>query len=117
MMRLLFTPLFVLLLALPAQAQTQLELNQQADADFKKADKQLNAKYQKLMKQLDATGKKKLVAAELAWIKFRDLQAEVEMDWYRGGSLGLLMYAQCKERLTKARIKDLELSLDVREDR
>lgn len=115
-MRLALAALVLLATALPAQAQTQLELNEQAQAGFLAADKRLNTTYQKLMKLLDKPGQKKLVAAELAWIKFRDLQAEVEQDWYRGGSLGLMTYAQCKERLTKERIKDLELSIQARSD-
>ena len=98
---------------MPALAQTQTELNIQAAKDAQAADKQLNVVYQRLMKKLDAPARKKLVAAELAWIKFRDLQCEVEGDWYRGGSLASMTYGQCKTRLTRERIKDLELALEV----
>lgn len=108
--------LLVALRAAPALAQTQHELNMQAQHSSEAADKLLNTTYNQLMKKLDATAKKKLVAAELAWIKFRDLQAASESDWYRGGSMAPMIYSSCVERLTRERIKDLKLALEAHDN-
>lgn len=62
--------LFFLLLTPTCFAQNQQELNQQAQADFVAADKELNSTYRALMPRLDPASKKKLVDAQLVWIRF-----------------------------------------------
>jgi len=49
---------FVCLPILPAHAQTQAQMNQEAAADFKKADQELNKVYPQVLAKLDAEGRK-----------------------------------------------------------
>ena len=97
-------------LTLTVHAQSQPELNAQAQAKFDKADKELNDVYQKVLKQLgdDAITKQKFIAAQKAWIKFRDAEAELAADSERGGSLENMMYSNSETETTKARIVELK---------
>ncbi len=83
-------------------------MTQQAWAEFEKADKELNEVYQKVLKSEDEIGKQKLIAAQKAWIKFRDAQAEVDADSERGGSLANQILAESETRMTKARTDELK---------
>lgn len=95
----------------PVQAQTQLELTMQARAAADAADNRLNQTYRKLMTRLDNEAKAKLVKAEMAWIAFRDGQCAFEADWYRGGSASPYQYNLCLQRLTEARIRELQAAI------
>ena len=91
-----------------AGAQSQHEMNRQAEADFEKADAELNRVYKKTLSDLDAEGQKKLKAAQRAWIAFRDTQAEFDADSEaRGGSMYPMIYYGGLARLTRERIKQL----------
>jgi len=93
----------------PAHSQSQSEMNQSAEADFEKADAKLNVTYKKLLATLDADGKKKLIAAERAWVAYRDAEADLEADAAaRGGSMAPMIYSGTCTRLTEARIKELQ---------
>jgi len=109
-MRLLF--LVIVLTAgsiAPSFAQSQNEMTQQAWAEFEKADKELNEVYQKVLKSMeDDIAKQKLIAAQKAWIKFRDAQAEVDADSERGGSLANQILAESETEMTKARTAQLK---------
>ena len=73
--RLLPLALGVLALVAPsALAQTQAEMNQDACAQYKKADQALNAIYAKVLKDYakDPLFLAKLKQAQRAWIAFRD---------------------------------------------
>ncbi|MEA3187403.1 MAG: hypothetical protein QOD99_1233 [Chthoniobacter sp.] len=89
-------------------AQSQHEMNRQAEADFQKADAELNKVYHKIMAELDSEAQTKMKAAQRAWIVFRDAQAEYEADAdARGGSMyPQLYYGECAD-LTRRRIKQL----------
>jgi uncharacterized protein YecT (DUF1311 family) len=91
-----------------AVAQSQHEMNRQAETDFEKADTELNRVYKKALSDLDAEGQKKLKAAQRAWIVFRDAQAEFDADSEaRGGSMYAMIYYSGLARLTRDRIKQL----------
>ena len=91
-----------------AVAQSQHEMNRQAEADFEKADAELNRVYKKTLSDLDAEGQKKLKAAQRAWIAFRDAEAEFDADSEaRGGSMYTMIYYSSLARLTRDRIKQL----------
>jgi len=94
-------------LASSALAQTQAEMNDEAAADFAKADKALNAAYKKLRTAQDESGREKLKAAQKAWIAYRDAEAEFEAAPNEGGSIYPLVYATVKTRITEARTKEL----------
>jgi len=96
-------------LILPVHAQSQMEMTAQSWAEFDKADKELNAVYQKVLKSMeDDLARKKLIAAQKAWVAFRDAQADWDADSERGGSLANQVLAISKTDMTKARILDLK---------
>jgi uncharacterized protein YecT (DUF1311 family) len=66
------------LLALPAPAQTQSAITQDACAQTKQADQALNATYAKVLKDYakDAQFLAKFKQAQRAWIAFRDAHLE-----------------------------------------
>ncbi len=95
-----------------AWSQSQAEMNETSSADFQKADSRLNVTYKKLLAKLDAEGKKKLIAAERAWVAYRDAHADFEADLIaRGGSMAPLIYNETCVELTEARIKELKKSI------
>ncbi|MBD2682147.1 MULTISPECIES: lysozyme inhibitor LprI family protein [Nostoc] len=88
--------------------QTQVEINQCSNLSYQNADKKLNAAYQKLVPKLDRTRKQKLIAAQQAWIKFRDASCEFERSEYEGGTIAPSIYLGCLENLTKERTQQLQ---------
>jgi uncharacterized protein YecT (DUF1311 family) len=99
----------------PAQAQSQMQLNQEAGAEFQKADRQLNDVYKKLLAATSADWKAKLTAAQLAWITFRNRECEFETIATVGGSIHGMMVANCQTRLTLHRVGELERLLKCEE--
>jgi uncharacterized protein YecT (DUF1311 family) len=96
--------------------QTQAEMNQQAAADFEKADAQLNKVYKQVQAGLDAEGLAKLKAAQRAWIAFRDAEADFEADAEaRGGTMAPCIYNGVRQQLTETRTADLKALLQNHE--
>lgn len=95
-------------------AQTQLEMNQNAQKSFLKAEQQLNAVYGKILKEYkaDTVFVKNLKAAQRLWIKLRDAEMlakypEREDGYY--GSVDPMCWSMYKEELTKERIDRLKI--------
>jgi uncharacterized protein YecT (DUF1311 family) len=105
------------LLPLSAHAQTQGQMNQEAAAEFKKADAQLNKIYPQVLAKLDAEGKEKLKAAQRAWVAFRDAQAELDADTARGGTMAPLLRANSMTQTTEDRITQLKAFLQELNER
>lgn len=91
-------------------AQSQQEMNRQAEGDAAAADKKLNAAYKKVMADLDEEGQALLKASQRAWLAYRDAEAARVADEMRGGSAAPLLYAGTVARLTKERTKILTAS-------
>ena len=72
----------IVLLAISAFAQTQMDLNISADEALKKADADLNAVYKEVMPSLNDAQKESLKQSQVAWIKYRDLCAKSEGAMY-----------------------------------
>ena len=108
LLRLFLLAAISILPAVSARAQTQAQMNNQAAAEFKKADADLNKVYAKVVAKLDDEGKEKLKVAQRAWIAFRDAQAEVDADISRGGSMVPLLRASSMTDSTQARIRQLQ---------
>ena len=98
-------------------AVDQPTMNACADQSFKKADAELNAVYKKLhnRKMDDAQAGKLLIAAERAWAAFRDAECEFDAADNIGGTIYPMIYSGCLERLTKARIEQLDRYLRCEE--
>ena len=109
------------LLCLTVNAQTQLDYNDEANASYKKADKELNTVYQRIMTKYksDTEFIKNLKASQLIWIKFRDSELlmkypEREFGYY--GSMHSMCVSEFLEEFTKTRIKTLKQWLDSPEE-
>jgi uncharacterized protein YecT (DUF1311 family) len=77
-------------------------------ARLKRADEGMNAAYRSLQAKLDRRGKDKLRAAQQAWLKFRDAEADYQADAARDGTLAPLIAVSTQADLTEARRKELE---------
>jgi uncharacterized protein YecT (DUF1311 family) len=106
--------LAALCIAGSAAAQTQIELNQGAAASFHRADKDLNAKYELLLRRAGAHAAQ-FRAAQRAWIAFRDSECDFAASGAAGGSIYAMIFSQCLERLTRARIGAFDAYLACRE--
>lgn len=93
------------------KAQTQMEINQTAHNDFKKADTELNKVYKQVMKILNEKEKKLMIKAQKDWLTFRDSHCEFEIEQYVGGSIQPLIHSNCLTELTNDRIEDLKAIL------
>lgn len=113
----------ILLAALPAAAQqdcpddSQAGLNQCAGDAYKKADAALNATYKQVMARLKDSedSAKSLVAAQRAWIAYRDAECDFISSGVEGGSTRPMIVAQCLEQLTTQRADDLKALLNCEE--
>jgi uncharacterized protein YecT (DUF1311 family) len=97
-----------LFLALPALAQDQQTLNQQAAQRFADADKELNRVYRELKSHLSKPEQEQLVEAQRHWIKFRDANAKAKAVTNEGGSIYPMIYAGTQRRITESRIGELK---------
>jgi uncharacterized protein YecT (DUF1311 family) len=89
-------------------AQTQAAINECSKLSYQNADKKLNKVYQQLSSNLNRTRKPKLIAAQQAWIKFRDNNCEFEKSAYEGGSIAPSIYFSCLENTTNERTQKLQ---------
>jgi uncharacterized protein YecT (DUF1311 family) len=105
--------LLVTLVSLPvrdAKAEDQSDRpgsREQAEAD--KANKNLEAVFRDLMSKADTKMKIRLRAAQLAWIKWKDAEANyIARRVAVGGSALRVAYAEAEEKLVKERIAVLK---------
>ncbi|MGE4481897.1 lysozyme inhibitor LprI family protein [Acidocella sp.] len=112
------------LLALPAahaadcsRADTQMELDACAAAAFKADDATLNQLYARIEARLggDADKRKALVAAQRAWVAYRDAACKFAASGVEGGSIHPMIVTDCEDRLTKRRIQDFQAYLSCQE--
>jgi len=94
------------------QAPNQTEANICAAHNFAQADAELNRRYAALRDKLDSTGRHNLVAAQRAWIAFRDLECNLRTGYdtttpEANGTIAPLLVGTCKTQLTRQRIQDL----------
>lgn len=93
--------------------QTTLEMRHCASENYGKADNKLNKVYQELKPKLRASQQKKLVAAQVAWIQFRDKSCAFEATEAEGGTLEPIIKLNCLADVTEQRVKDLERYLNL----
>jgi|GEM_PF-5263047 len=93
--------------------QTQADMNYCAALTAQEADDKLNEVYQDLRAAItNETQEQRLIAAQQAWISFRDSDCEFYQRRYDGGSIMPLMYSSCIADRTEQRTKELEMYLD-----
>ena len=100
-----------------ANAATQMAMNACAAGDPRAADARLNATFNEVAGRLrgqDDAGHR-LVAAERAWVRFRDAECAFDTNQVSGGSIAPMVLAECQTTMTKAREQRLRAYLDCRE--
>jgi len=93
---------------------TQADINTCAAITAKEADQALNQAYQQLKARLSPQQDALLVAAQIAWIRFRDAHCALERSFEAGGSLSTTRHLECVRRLSSAREKELRALHQVR---
>ncbi len=99
-------------------AVAQVELNICADQDYQKADAELNKVWKearRTAKEVDADqpsnemkgAEAALLAAQRAWITYRDRNCELAGFDARGGSMEPMLVSGCLAEMTRARTKEL----------
>ncbi|MFZ1784355.1 MAG: lysozyme inhibitor LprI family protein [Ferruginibacter sp.] len=111
-MKIAITIILLLFMQVAGNAQTQMEMNEQAAREFKAADKTMSALYKKVMALQDDAGKKLLLEAQRAWIKYKEAHCESAANMYRDGSIYPLIYNSCLRELTEERTKKLQQYID-----
>jgi uncharacterized protein YecT (DUF1311 family) len=93
--------------------QTQNGLDVCADAAYKKADAALNAAYKEIIRRLkgDAATTKLLIAAQKAWIAYRDAECDFSSSANAGGTIYPMVYSICLEAATQERTRELGVFL------
>ncbi len=112
----IFHILFFLCFVLNGLGQTQLEMNEAAQAKFNQADKQLNIVYKKILTSYsrDSNFIAQLKASQRIWIQFRDAEMKMkfpEKDQSIYGSVFPMCWYIYMEELTVERTKKLKLWL------
>jgi uncharacterized protein YecT (DUF1311 family) len=109
----IFHILFFLCFGLNGLGQTQLEMNEAAQAKFNQADKQLNIVYKKILTSYsrDSNFIAQLKASQRIWIQFRDAEMKMkfpEKDQSNYGSVFPMCWYIYLEELTVERTKKLK---------
>ena len=97
------------------KAETQLELNDCAAAEYQKADSELNAAYKKVYALASKEQHGLLKNAQNAWIKLRDADCDFIASGVEGGSIQPMIYSQCLTDKTRERSAYLESMLQCGE--
>lgn len=98
-------------------AQTQMEMNKEANDSYRKVDKELNEIYKQILVDYksDTVFVKNLKASQRIWITFRDAELKVkyperEPSYY--GSIHPVCVASYLEKLTRERINTLKVWIE-----
>lgn len=100
-----------------ANATTQAAMNSCAASAFTKADAALNATYAQVTSRLAHAPdtKRSLVAAQRAWLAFRDAECTFETASTVDGSIHPMLVSICRTGLTQAREKSFRAMLHCAE--
>ncbi|MEN9828518.1 MAG: hypothetical protein RJA11_1134 [Bacteroidota bacterium] len=90
-------------------AQTQMEMNADANDAYMKADKELNLVYKQVMSVLNEQEKASLKSAQKKWISRKESICKKESA--DGGSMASMIRDNCLEEKTKQRTKELRAML------
>ncbi|MGV8125238.1 MAG: lysozyme inhibitor LprI family protein [Candidatus Xenobiia bacterium LiM19] len=88
-------------------AQSQSQMNRDAQDRYKKSDAELNNVYKQLISRVAKEQKNALIDAQLAWIKFRDANSACWASPNKGGSIYPLIYFGRMKKMTEARTAEL----------
>lgn len=88
--------------------QDQSTMNRCAYESWERVDRTLNQTYQSTIARLNPAQQQQLVAAQQAWIPFRDRHCTFTAGVFEGGSMQPLIEWSCKESVTQERLNDLQ---------
>lgn len=99
------------------EQSNQQELNVCSDQDFEAADRALNDVYAEIVKRLSANAdeKTRLVAAQKAWIGFRDAECDFQTAIHAAGSIYPMLVSICLAEMTQKRTGELKVYLSCDE--
>lgn len=98
------------------EAVATIELDQCAQQELDIAENRLNQAYQQILKKLSqpddevdefSKEKRKLIEAQRAWVKFRQLDCDAVYTFYSQGSVRNMMFIHCMRQHADRRMKDL----------
>lgn len=91
-----------------AKPSDQASMNVCARQEYERSDAELNALYKQITHRIegDADTTKVLVAAQRAWMAFRDAKCAFSTAAAKGGTVYPILVARCRDGLTRTRIKD-----------
>ncbi len=95
----------------------QNAMNQCFSNEYKNSDAELNKLYKEIRSRLkdDADTAKLLVSAQKAWIAYRDAECVFTSAASAGGSIYPMIVSQCRDGITRKRIKDFKGYLSCEE--
>lgn len=95
----------------------QASLNACAAQGLQAADAELNRQFEEIERLLDrdTAGRKMFLAAQQAWLDFRDAECAFRASGVEGGSIYPLIHANCLTALTEARLADFAAYLSCEE--
>ncbi len=100
-----------------SDASSQKEMTDCAKQTYVMSDARLNANYAQLKQRLadDVEAEQQLVAAQRAWIAYRDAECAFSASGVTGGSIFSFVHTQCLNRLTQDRNADFDRYLKCQE--
>lgn len=88
--------------------QTQAAMNEESKKAHNLADKEMTLVYKTLMSNLTTQSEKDLLlAAQRAWITYKEAHCKALAHQYEGGSMMPLIYYNCLEEMTRQRMEQL----------
>lgn len=75
--------------------------------EYQREDLELNIAYRKLMPRLNEASRERLKTAQVAWLKFRDLQCDFERGTREGDSVQKIQHKSCLAATTRKRTGEL----------
>jgi uncharacterized protein YecT (DUF1311 family) len=95
-----------------AQVEVAIDIADCHVAEYKAADKELNAVYNEAQKTRPAKEKQKLKAAQQAWLHYRDASIAFMVETHQdAGSYGNIAVADYQKKLTQKRVQELKVIL------
>jgi uncharacterized protein YecT (DUF1311 family) len=95
----------------PPEFMTQADMYDYAQKEYHILEKDLDTTVKILSSDRDEAWKKELHQSQLAWLEYRNKQAQLASDQYKGGSIAPFIYITETNTMTRSRIAELRLLL------
>jgi uncharacterized protein YecT (DUF1311 family) len=91
--------------------KTQLEMNEFAEKEFRTLQLELEITVKALSSQKTEAWKKQFQESQVVWLEYRNRQAQLAADQFKGGTIAPFIYITEVSNITKNRITELRLML------